>query len=298
MLAGVLISLACCLVSFNLLYRIAEDKLGAEGARRAVLYLAVFPMSLFLQAVYTESLYLMLVLAAFFFAERGQWLTAWTATGLAVLTRSAGFALVPALALLAWRAPNRRRALAGLPLVPALFSVFPIALWRQTDDPLGFSHAHRYWGQHVSPAGPLAGIWAGVHDGVTGLGRLLTHGPAVRTSIATGPDFETWKAAFDVQGLVFLVVFALLTVIAWRRFGSVYGLFAAVSLAIQLSTPPTVSTSIALQGLPRYGMVIFPYFLALAWIGRDLGRHTVIVAVSSILLGFSIVQWSLWQWVA
>ena len=69
----------------------------------------------------------------------------------------------------------------GLPLVPALFSVFPIALWRQTDDPLGFSHAHRYWVQHVSPAGPLAGIWAGVHDGGTGLGRLLTHEPAVRT---------------------------------------------------------------------------------------------------------------------
>ena len=93
-------------------------------------------------------------------------------------------------------------------------------------------------------------------------------------------------------------MFALLTVIAWRRFGSVYGLFAAISLAIPLSTPPTVSTGIALQGVPRYGMVIFPYFLALAWIGWDVGRHTVIVAVSSILLGFSIVQWSLWQWVA
>jgi hypothetical protein len=297
-LAGMLISLAACLGAFMLLYRIAEERLGAEGARRTVVYLAVFPMSVFLQAVYTESLFLLLVLGAFFLADRGQWLGAWTSTGLAALTRSAGFALVPALALLAWRSPDRRRALAGLPLVPALFSIFPLVLWRETDHPWSFLHAHRYWSQHVSPFGPLAGIWAGIHDGVTGLWRLLSHGPAVRTSIASGPDFETWKAAFDVQALLFLVVFAVLTVIAWRRFGSVYGLFAALSLAFPLSTPATASTSIALQSLPRYVMAIFPCFLALAWIGRQPGRHTVIVAVSSVLLGLSVVQWALWQWVA
>src|SRR4029079_2385575 len=44
-LAGLLISLACALGAFVLLYRLAEDRLGAEGARRSVLYLAVFPMA-------------------------------------------------------------------------------------------------------------------------------------------------------------------------------------------------------------------------------------------------------------
>ena len=60
------------LVAFVLLYRLAEERLGAEGARRAVLYLAVFPMALFLGAVYTESLYLLLAIAAFLLAERGR----------------------------------------------------------------------------------------------------------------------------------------------------------------------------------------------------------------------------------
>jgi hypothetical protein len=240
----------------------------------------------------------MLVLAAFYFGERDRWLGAWTATGFAVLTRSAGFALVPALALLAWRSPDRRRALAGLPLVPALFSLFPIGLWKQTGDPWGFLHAHDYWAQHVSRAGPLGGLWEGVHDGIVGFGRLVSEGPAVRAGTATGSDFDVWKAAFDVQALVFLVVFVALTVIAWRRFGSVYGLFSAASLAIPLSTPATASTGIALQSLPRYVMTIFPCFLALAWIGRRPERHTAIVAVSSLLLGLSVVQWSLWEWVA
>ena len=50
-LAGILVSLAAGLAAFVLLHRLAEPRLGAEGARRAVLYLAVFPMALFLQAV-------------------------------------------------------------------------------------------------------------------------------------------------------------------------------------------------------------------------------------------------------
>ena len=46
--------------------------LGEAGARRAVLYLAMFPTSLYLGAVYSESLFLALALATFVLAERGQ----------------------------------------------------------------------------------------------------------------------------------------------------------------------------------------------------------------------------------
>ena len=52
-LAGIVVSLAATLGSFALLYRLAEPRLGADGARRAVLYLAVSPTALFLQAVYS-----------------------------------------------------------------------------------------------------------------------------------------------------------------------------------------------------------------------------------------------------
>ena len=49
-LAGIVISLAAALGSFVLLDRLAKERLGTDGARRTVLYLAVFPMALFLQA--------------------------------------------------------------------------------------------------------------------------------------------------------------------------------------------------------------------------------------------------------
>jgi len=100
-LAGIFVSLAAGLSAFVLLYRLAEPRLGAEGARRAVLYLAVFPMAFFLQAVYSESLYLVLCLAAFLLAERGRFLQAGIVAGLVLLTRPVGVALLPALALLA-----------------------------------------------------------------------------------------------------------------------------------------------------------------------------------------------------
>src|ERR1051325_5216285 len=72
-LAGIAVSLAAAFGSFLLLHRLAEERLGAEGARRAVVYLAVFPMALFLQAVYSESLFLALALGAFLLGERRRW---------------------------------------------------------------------------------------------------------------------------------------------------------------------------------------------------------------------------------
>ena len=64
MLAGIVVSLAAALAAFVLALPARRDAhSGADGARRAVLYLAVFPIALFLQAVYSESLFLVLALA-------------------------------------------------------------------------------------------------------------------------------------------------------------------------------------------------------------------------------------------
>jgi hypothetical protein len=53
-----------------------------------------------------------------------------------------------------------------------------------------------------------------------------------------------------------------------------------------------------LLSLPRFGLVIFPFFLVLAALGGRPRVHTAIVACSSLLLGVAVVQWALWQWVS
>ncbi len=270
-LAGIVVSLACCLGAFVLLERLAESRLGAEGARRAVLYLALFPMSLFLQAVYSESLFLLLVLATFVVAERGRFGWASVLAGLAMLTRATGVALLPSLVLLAW--PDRRR-LASLLLAPAIFVLYPLVLWLWVDDPWAFLRSQELWHRHFVPFG---GVW-----------EAVVHW--------TPPGADTQHAVMvNLEGVVALVLFAALTVVAWRRFGAPYGLFAALSLALPLSVP---SDRWPLLSLPRFGLAIFPLFLALAWLGRRPRVHTVIVATSAFLLGICVVQWVLWQWVA
>jgi hypothetical protein len=277
-LAGVVISLAATLGAFLLLHRLAEERLGLDGADRTVLYLAVFPMSLFLQAVYSEALYLLLVLAAFVTAERGRFKLAGVLTGLAILTRFTGIALLPALALLAWRQRDRLRALAGLALALPVAALYPLFLWQQDRGPWAFWHAQDEWHRHISWGGPFGGIW-----------EALTHW----TPSQAGPQHAI---AVNAEGLVALVLFLVLTIVAWRRFGAVYGLFAAASLAIPLSYP---SSRWPLLSLPRFGLVIFPLFLALAAVTAGRPRlHVAVVACSALFLGVAVVQWALWQWVA
>ena len=290
-LAGLVVSLLCCLGSFILLHRLAEQRLGAVGARRSVLYLAVFPMALFLQAVYSESLFLLLVLGAFALAERNRFAGAGLVAGLAILTRAAGLALLPALALLAWHHRDRLRSLAGIALAVPLAAVYPLVLWQQVGDPWAFTDAQDRWHRHLSRAGPLGGIWDGLVAGWRGLEQFVVgHGTHV-------PDANPMHAAAEnVQALAFLALFLVLTVIAWRRFGAPYGLFAALSLAIPLSYP---SSRWPLLSLPRFGLVVFPLFLALAALTEDRPRlHTAVVACSGLFLGLAVAQWALWQWVA
>lgn len=180
--AGLVISLAASLAAFVLLHRLAEERLGAEGARRTVLYLAVFPMSLFLIAIYSESLFLLLAVGAFMLAERRRWLPAWGVVGLAILTRIAGVALLPALAYLAWRSPDRRRALAGVALPVVLFAAYPAYLAASTGDAWAFVRSQGHWNRHLSYAGPLGGIGRDSRAG----GPRSSSSRAGRTRATTG----------------------------------------------------------------------------------------------------------------
>ena len=291
-LAGILLSLAAALGAFVLLERIAEERLGGDGARRTLVYLAFFPTALFLQAVYSESLFLFLCLGAFALAERDRIAEAGVAVGLALLTRPTGIALVPPLVLIAQR--RSWKLATALPIAAA----YPLLLWWKVDDPWAFARAEGTWHRHLSPAGPFGGIWDGLRAGWAGIEQVASGSNAHVYWTAVGPADSTplRTAVINLVLLGFLVLFVALAVIAWREVGAPYGLFSALSLALPLSVP---SSRWPLLSLPRFGLVVFPFFLALAWIG---GRHpranAAIVGLSALLLGVFATQWALWDWVA
>ena len=243
-LAGILISLAACAVSFRLLYGLVEEKFGTETARRAIIYLALAPMSVFLQAVYSESLYLLLALATFVLAERRRFAAAGMAAELALLCRATGGALFPALALLTWTSTRSVRKVALSMAGGLLFLAYPILLWQQTRHPWGFVGAYKYWQRHVSVYGRFDGLWKGIHAAWYGCEQLL--GLVAHPNLATNPDRI---AVLNIENILFLFLFIALTVLVWRRLGAAYGVFATLSVAIPISTPPPYYP---LDGLPRY----------------------------------------------
>ncbi len=264
-LAGVVVSLAAGAAAFALLYRLSLARLGEDAARRTVLFVAIAPTSLFFGAVYSESLFLLLAVAAFLAAERGRFGKAGMIAGLALLTRSAGVALVPALVVLAWRAPNRRRAITGVAVAPLLFALYPLVLAVWIGHPFAFLEAQRVvWERRLSPAGPLGGLIAAAQER-----ELLDLGVAI---------------ALIVLGIV-----------AWRRLGAAYGIYTLVSVAIPLTF---VSDKIPLWSMQRFAVVVFPAFMALATLTRSRRAVAVTATILGAWLAVYVVRWALWYWVA
>ena len=292
--AGIVVSMASCAGAFVLLYRLALPRLGADGARRALLYLALFPMSLFLQAVYSESLYLVCCLGAFVLAERRRWFGAGVMTGLALLTRLAGVALVPAILLFAWRSPDRRRALLSLTVAPILAGLYPLWLQLKLHAPFAAVANEAGWDRHVSRAGPFGGLWHSLQAVWAGIEQLAT-GDRTHAYWAHSGSDPLYVAAKNLEDFAFLAVFSWLGVMAWRRFGAPYGIFVLGSLAIPLSVP---TTGYPLLSMPRFCLVLFPAFFALASMATTTRRDRTILVLSSFFLAVATVQWSVGQWVS
>ncbi len=264
-LAGVLVSLVAGGLAFVLFFRLAELKLGASTALRATFFLAIFPTTLFFGAVYSESLFLLLSVASFLLAERAQFRWAGVVAGLAALTRPVGLALVPALAVLAWRSPKRRRALTGIAIVPALFSLYPLVLWIWLGHPLAFLTAQSgIWRRHLSAYGPLGGFVEGFRQ-------------------------------HAVKDVAVAAVLVFLAGVAWRKLGAAYGTYAFASLLLPLMWP---SDTHALWSIARFGVVLFPLVFALAALTRNRFVAGLVTLGLAAWCVDSVVKWALWNWVA
>ena len=263
--AGVLVSLAASAAAFVLLFEVVRLRLGPRDARRTVLYLAVFPTSLFLGVVYGEGLFLALAIGTFLLAERGRLGWAAVVAGLAILTRAQGLALLPALALFAWRSEQRVRSLALLAVPVALFLVYPLVLEVWIGRGLAFLDAQRVWDRSLAPLGPLGGLVQAIGEG-------------------------------DVLGPLLAIALVALAVLAWRVLGAPYGVYALAALAIPMAFP-----SERLGGLysfPRLALAAFPCLAALAVLGRDRRVNVAVIVVLCAALAVDVVRWSLWYWVS
>ena len=145
--AALAISFACFLVAVPLFAGLVADQLGERIARTATLLLCVSPFSFFFTAAYSESLFLLLVVASLRLGLSGRWRAAALVAGLATGSRLVGLAIAPALIFLAWRRGEPIRELVWT----AVLSVWGVVayfgyLWVETGNPFAYFSAQANWG--------------------------------------------------------------------------------------------------------------------------------------------------------
>src|SRR5919199_3882824 len=155
---GVLLSLVAFCIALYFVYRIAEDGWGTRAAQGTVLTLAFFPTSFFLNAVYTESLFLALSAGSLWAARvRRDLLLACALAAFATATRNVGVFLIAPLAYEWLKGGAGRyglwRGAACLALAPSGLLCYAAYLWLRFGDPFLFYTQQGRWDREAT--GPL-----------------------------------------------------------------------------------------------------------------------------------------------
>ena len=261
---GTLISLLALPFALFFVYRIAEDGWDTGVARGAVLALAFFPTAFFLNAAYTESLFLALSAGSLWAARvRRDLLLACLLAGLATATRNVGVFLLAPLAY-EW---FRHRDLYGwrglyLALAPSGLVAYASYLWLRFGDPLLFYTDQQKWGRE--PAGPIETAANAWQSAVAGSARLLD--PALWANPSLAGFADHLAQGRNLYNLLFFL-FALAVLVAGLRDLppdlTIYA-FLLVLPAALFGTPQS-----PLMGAPRYILVAFPLFIILGLLARN-----------------------------
>ncbi|HSE41959.1 MAG TPA: hypothetical protein VLH08_14440, partial [Acidobacteriota bacterium] len=224
------------------------------------------PTSFFLSAVYSESMFLAAITAAFYYMERSKLLPAMLATAIAVITRSTAIIAVPPLIWLAFRCFPEKRIVAAVatglaaavPLIGYLLFVqakFGSVEW--------IPESIRYWRGDMKY--PLYAIVRFAES------NIALHGQ--HNSII---DF-----CFAIANLGVLVF-------TFRRIPRPYFLYSLLAVLF-----PLMST---LFSYSRLCLANIPFFILVSFFTARLNRALQIFC--ALLLGFFMAAFANWFWVA
>ena len=299
LIAAYVVSLAAFLVALYLFYRLVDLELGPEIARVAVLLLSLSPWALFFSAPYTESLFLLTSVGAFYAARTGRWAWAGALGAAAAATRNTGIVLLLPLALLYLYRPDGRgvtgvqRGLARLRptvrvradvafllLVPLGLALVCVHMANVYDDPFAWSNVQKQPSFGRSVEGPIVGLidaveaaWFGVRDLAAGGGQ---------------PD----GLERNTLALVVLAGAGAGAVWLFRSLHPAYAAYVVAALVPAISAPDDYTP---LLSLGRFVTVLFPLFMCLAAVCVRRRATEPVIACSAVLLGLFTAQFATWQ---
>jgi len=268
--SGLVVSNAALLAATLLLFNLTYGTFGPGAAWRALTLLLVSPASIFLSGVYTEATFLLLSLIVFSALERNRFGPAVLAAALACLTRSVGIALVPALLWHAWRSSGEggRVIRLGLALVPGLvFAAYILGAGLWVGDPLAYFHTYETTWER--PAGGFIGAFTAYFSGeaVSWFGWRLS-----------------WLDLLATLGFLALALLVLRRRVAW-------GLYALGAIIV-----PVLSGT--LVAMPRFGLVVFPFYVEAGARATRIWQQILLIALSLALMALFTARFVTWRWIA
>jgi len=282
---ALLVSNLSFLVALIYLYRLTAWELGHEVAKRAIVYIAVFPTALFFFAGYTESLFLLLTVACFYHLRRRQWLLAAAFAAFASATRVTGVLLLLPYVYEYGRHCNFNpremvgRGLAGAALVPAGLIAFMLYLHVTVHDWLAFSHFQAAWQKILTPW-----LWTGLIESIRQI--LFVQPPA------------SFFEAHNVLNLTIGVAALVATAGASRRLPAAYTLYLVAFWLVTLSSPAVAGGyPVPWISLSRYVVVLFPIFMYLGMEAQRRNLHDAYLVLSTGTLAVLTVQFINGGWV-
>jgi hypothetical protein len=261
--AGLLLSNLFLLAALLALYELGLALLPAADARRAAIFVAVFPTSYVFSMIYPESLVLGCMALAVLLAVRGRWLGCSFVAAAAALARPEGAMLMLPLAAIAveqWRtlAPDKRgRAVAAVLAGPAALVSFLLYLGWAVHDPFAWNETQQTWGRSFSPTG----FFLSLRRLVTDLGRNY---------------WGLRDALFCVAFLILLAV-AARAKIAWPGKRWAWIVFGLAIVLLPLASGSMESDA-------RFGLLALPIYWGLAVVARRPWLERGLLVLSTALL--------------
>ncbi|MDA8193668.1 MAG: mannosyltransferase family protein [Thermaerobacter sp.] len=250
--SGMLVSVVAFAGALWFFYQLVRIDLGERTAWYAILGLAFFPTAFYANAVYSESLFLVLATSSLYFGRIRRYWLAGPLAALATLVTMYGILLAAPLAWLIWRQEGfRLRVLAQVLWVPAGVAAYMAYLMPLFGDPLVFERAQSNWGRHFLP--PYQTLWQAARFSW----RYAAQATNLQTLFALGPPSS---AISNFWNFLFALVAIALLLAAARRIPFYLVLYAGLALLVPLSYPAQGNP---LMSMPRLVLEAFPVFAGL-----------------------------------
>lgn len=251
-IGGVVISLVSFIGAEWFLVRLVNQEFGQKAAWYAGLALAFFPTAFYANAVYSESLFLVLALGALYYFRNRRYWVAGPLAALTTLVSIYGVLLAAPFLILLWQQEGRYWKKYFHVVWPSIgLLVYMGFLLTKFADPLIFEHAQSNWGRHS------AWIWITLWTAGKAALRAM---PAALNPVALFRVGMPSLGPSNFYNLVF-ALFAIATVIfTFKRLPFYLWIYMVLALLVPLSYP---AVGAPLMSMPRLLLESFPLFIGL-----------------------------------